>query len=182
MEVWKTIKGFENYQVSNLGRVKSLKRYVNHPVTYKQFVKERILKNGITLGYSNVTLSKDKKKYNFRVHRLVAESFIINTNLKPFVNHINGIKNDNRVENLEWHTISENTKHAYDIGLHKPYTGLKDKGNNKFYKEWNNLIKKGISMRKIAKQYGTNHRTVGNIVNKFNNLKINQFNISPLIF
>ena len=107
------------------------------------------------------------------IHRLVAIAYLPNPQCKETVNHINGIKNDNRVENLEWHTRSENTKHAYDIGLHKPYTGLKDKGNNKFYKEWNDLIKKGISMRKIGKEYGTNHRTVGRVVEKFNNLKIN---------
>lgn len=120
-------------------------------------------------GYVKVRISNK----DYFVHRLVAKAYLINLFDKKVVNHINGIKHDNRVQNLEWCTRSENSKHAYDIGLHKPYTGLKDKGNNKFYKEWNNLIKQGISMRKIAKQYGTNHRTVGRVVEKFNNLKIN---------
>jgi hypothetical protein len=120
-------------------------------------------------GYVKVKISNKA----YFVHRIVAKAYLINLFGKEIVNHINGIKHDNRVENLEWCTRSENSKHAYDIGLHKPYTGLKDKGNNKFYKEWNNLIKKGISMRKIAKQYGVSHRTIGNVVKKYNNLKIN---------
>jgi hypothetical protein len=120
-------------------------------------------------GYVKVVISNKA----YFVHRLVAKAYLINLFDKKVVNHINGIKHDNRVQNLEWCTRSENSKHAYDIGLHKPYTGLKDKGNNKFYKEWNNLIKQGISMRKIAKQYGVSHRTIGNVVKKYNNLKIN---------
>lgn len=120
-------------------------------------------------GYLKVRIG-DKAMF---VHRLVAIAYLPNLENKETVNHINGIKDDNRLENLEWCTRSENSKHAYDIGLHKPYTGLKDKGNNKFYKEWNDLIKKGISMRKIGKKYGVSHRTIGNIVKKYNNLKIN---------
>lgn len=120
-------------------------------------------------GYVKVRIDK-KDKF---VHRLVAIAYLSNPFNKETVNHINGIKHDNRVENLEWSTRSENTKHAYVTGLHKPYTDIKDKGNNKFYKEWNNLIKKGISMRKIAKQYGVSHRTIGNVVKKFNKLKTN---------
>jgi len=120
-------------------------------------------------GYVKVTINNKA----YFVHRLVAKAYLAKPFDKEVVNHINGIKDDNCVENLEWCTRSYNSKHAYDIGLHKPYTGLKDKGNNKFYKEWDNLIKKGISMRKIGKQYNVSHRTVGNVIKKFNNLKIN---------
>jgi len=120
-------------------------------------------------GYVKVTINNKA----YFVHRLVAKAYLAKPFDKEVVNHINGIKDDNCVENLEWCTRSYNSKHAYDIGLHKPYTGLKDKGNNKFFKEWDNLIKKGISMRKIGKQYNVSHRTVGNVIKKFNNLKIN---------
>jgi hypothetical protein len=120
-------------------------------------------------GYVKVAISNKA----YFVHRLVAKAYLIKPFDKEVVNHINGIKDDNRLENLEWCTRSENCKHAYDTGLHKPYIGLKDKGNNKLHKEWDNLIKKGISMRKIGKQYNVSHRTVGNVVKKFNNLKIN---------
>ena len=120
-------------------------------------------------GYVKVRINK-KDKF---VHRLVATAYLSNPDNKETVNHIDGNKENNSVRNLEWCTRSENSKHAYEIGLHKPYKGLKDKGNNKFHKEWSNLIKKGISMRKIAKEYNVSHRTVGNVVKKFNNLIIN---------
>lgn len=120
-------------------------------------------------GYSKVKINLK----NEFVHRLVAIAYLDNPENKETVNHIDGDKSNNHISNLEWCTRSENTQHAYDIGLHKPYTEIKDKGNNKFYKEWESLIKKGISMRKIAKEYGVTHRTVGRVLEKFNNLKIN---------
>jgi hypothetical protein len=107
MEIWKTINGFDDYQVSNLGRVKSFKRG-----------KEKILADRKRKGYLSVCLSNINIKYVTN-HRLVAESFLPNINNKPCINHINGIKHDNRVENLEWVTHSENTQHAFDTGLHK---------------------------------------------------------------
>ena len=151
----------KDYFVTEDGRVFSKRKFNS--------LTELKLSKGGHQGYLKVRVG-DK---NMFVHRLVAIAYIPNPENKETVNHINGLKDDNRLENLEWCTRSENSKHAYDIGLHKPYTEIKDKGNNKFYKEWKNLIKKGISMRKIAKQYGVSHRTVGNVLKKFNNLKIN---------
>lgn len=111
-EIWKDIEGFEGlYQVSNLGRVKSM--------NYNRTGKEKILKKSVTHGYERVVLYKDKKQYNKNVHRLVAGSFIDNPNNLESVNHINGIKTDNRAENLEWVTCKENNIHAVETGLRK---------------------------------------------------------------
>lgn len=105
-EVWKEIKGYEGlYLISTQGRVKSLQR--KHPV---------ILKQCYSAGYAGVSLCRDTK-IRVLTHRLVAEAFISNTHLKPCVNHINGIKDDNRVENLEWCTYKENTAHGQNTGL-----------------------------------------------------------------
>lgn len=122
MEIWKDIKGFEGlYQVSNEGRVKSL--ICNHFGRFKNESGKRILsQTKCREGYMRVVLVKDGKNYNRCVHRLVLISFCgydANPDKKQ-VNHINGKKNDNRLENLEWVTQSENMKHAYKTGLEKP--------------------------------------------------------------
>lgn len=118
-------------------------------------------------GYLRVKVNNKTQK----VHRIVANTFVDNPEAKAIVNHKNGIKNDNRACNLEWVTLSENTQHAYDTGLKSPYTGIKDKCNNKYYEEWLSLYNSGISMREIGKTYGVSHRTVGRTLDKFNNLK-----------
>lgn len=110
MEIWKDIKGYENvYQVSTYGNVRSLDNTKNR--------KEKVLKSNLSRGYSKVDLYKNGIKKTFKIHRLVAETFIKNQDSKETVNHINGIKTDNRVENLEWATCRENTQHAIINGL-----------------------------------------------------------------
>ena len=104
-EIWKDIKGYEGlYQVSNLGRVKSLERYDS----YNRKVDEKILKTKENLGYIYVNLHKNGIQKGYKVHRLVAEAFIPNPDNKPCVDHINTIKDDNRVDNLRWVTYEEN--------------------------------------------------------------------------
>ena len=101
-EIWRDVVGYEGlYQVSNLGRVYSVRS-------------GKVLKfNKKPCGYNYVQLSVHDKRVGYRVHRLVAQAFIPNTENKPEVNHINGIKTDNRVENLEWCTRSENEQHKF---------------------------------------------------------------------
>jgi hypothetical protein len=110
-EVWKDIKDFEGlYQVSNLGNVKRLKS--------KRVLSERLIGRSLDrYGYVKRTLSKDGKNYYFTEHRLVGLAFIENPEEKSTINHINGIKTDNRLENLEWNTNLENKQHAISIGL-----------------------------------------------------------------
>ena len=118
-EIWVTIKDFEDYQVSNLGRIKSLSSR-SHYVT-----KEKILKPQIGEYYLHVDLYKDKKDHTKTIHSLVAKAFIPNPNNLPEVNHKDGNKYNNNVTNLEWSTFSDNTKHAYRMGLMKGMKGEK---------------------------------------------------------
>lgn len=110
-KIWKDI--FENYQVSNYGEVKSLN--YNHTGKEK-ILKQHILKN---TGYKVVPLFIDKRKKTCYVHKLVAMAFIPNLENKSQVNHIDGNKLNNSVENLEWCTHSENQRHAFKNQLHK---------------------------------------------------------------
>lgn len=116
--IWKDIQGYEGlYQVSNYGKVKRLERLYD-TTGRKQHRKEKLLNLYIfKSGYIYVTLTKNNIQKKYTVHRLVAMAFIENENKKPTVNHINYIKSDNRVENLEWSTMAENNQHAWDNGL-----------------------------------------------------------------
>lgn len=117
MEIWKDVAGYEGqYQVSNFGRVKSLARTARGCNDSRRSIKERILRPKLsTHKYHFVRLGADGS--NGKIHRLVATAFIPNPEGKRCVNHINGIKTDNRVDNLEWCTHTENNRHAFDTEL-----------------------------------------------------------------
>lgn len=128
-EVWRDIKGYEGlYRVSNKGRIKRLggtfnyvnkNQYSNVKTTFHK--KEKILKNILYQnGYYGVSLCKENKCKNNLIHRLIAIHFISNKKNKKQVNHIDGIKTNNNIDNLEWVTPKENVRHAIDIGLKKP--------------------------------------------------------------
>lgn len=109
-EIWKDIKGYsDRYIVSNLGRIASLKRYVNHSFGTPKIVNPRILnQKNCKTGYKSVTLYKDNRKKSFSVHRLVADAFIPNPENKPCIDHLDRDKTNNSVYNLRWCTMSEN--------------------------------------------------------------------------
>ena len=106
MEEWEDIEGYEGiYQVSNLGRVKSL--------NYNRTKKEKILKPQLhRKGYLYVVLYKEGKGRHYKIHRLVAQAFIPNPENKPEVNHKDEDKTNNKVENLEWTTRRENCNYG----------------------------------------------------------------------
>lgn len=140
-EEFKPIKGYEDvYEISNKGKVINRKT-------------KRELKFDNSKGYERVTLSKNGITKKYFVHRLVAIEFIDNTNSKPFINHINGIKNDNTIENLEWCTSSENEFHSFRVlGKKKPQAWL-----GKFGKEHKSsipIIQFDLSGNKVAEYNG----------------------------
>ena len=117
-EVWKDVPDYEGlYQVSNFGMVKRLQRKIPYGYGMRN-IPEKVLKNNVNeCGYLYVRLHKGAKSKNHKIHRLVAQAFIENPEHKRCVNHKDGNKQNNFVENLEWATHSENMKHAADNKL-----------------------------------------------------------------
>ena len=151
MEEWKDIKGYIGiYQISNLGNVKSIDRVVLRNNKYPIELKGKILYQGERNNYKVVQLSKDNKRKGLQVHRLVAEAFIPNLDNKSCVNHKDGNKHNNCVDNLEWATYQENHIHALN-------TGLKSRINssNKRVKQYDlemNFIKEYVSLCEAERQ------------------------------
>lgn len=131
-EIWKWIDGYEDmYQVSSLGRVQSVDRFVYCEVSPNklQHISGKVLKiREDKKGYSTVYLSKNGKQKVGKIHRLVAQAFIPNLLNLPQVNHKDGCKSNNRVDNLEWCTNSDNQKHAWQNGLQPSYEESNGRG------------------------------------------------------
>lgn len=136
IEEFRPIQGFESlYEISNTGRVrplfKSRVEYLKPKTNHK--------------GYLYFGLSHNKKDFSRFQHRLIAQAFIPNPENKPQINHINGIKTDNRIENLEWCTNGENGRHAVKTGLRRPaYLGKFGKDHNQ--SKPITLVKEGESL------------------------------------
>lgn len=110
-ETWKSVSGFDGYEISDRGRVRSFRRNNGQGRILKTETSDR--------GYKQVSLYKDGKQHQKSIHRLVAEAFIDNPEEKETVNHKDCDKTNNCVSNLEWMSKSENVRHAYDNGLNE---------------------------------------------------------------
>lgn len=121
MEIFKDVENYEGYyQISNLGRIKSLQRPAKNHSGLTKTLKEKYLNTHISkTGYYVIDFKKDSIRKTFKVHRLIAFAFIDKVEGKDFINHKNGVKTDNRIENLEWCTIAENNSHSRATGLSK---------------------------------------------------------------
>ena len=145
IEEWRDIPGYEGYyQVSNLGRVKGLSRWING--NKQGYTTEHILKEGKNKGYCRVTLSVDTKHKNFSVHRLVAIAFIPNPNNYPQINHKDGNKANNIVTNLEWCNASQNNFHKFNVLGYKITQETRKKLSSKSKgRKWSEEYKRNLS-------------------------------------
>jgi hypothetical protein len=172
-EIWKDIPNYEGkYQVSNLGRFKSFNK-TNKLKESKGIDTSRILKlRKSKCGYLYTVISVDKKRKTIKPHRIVGDVFIENSLNKLCINHINGIKSDNRVENLEWVTHSENIIHAHKNGLKKGVRGEKSHLSKLTIKEVEKIrliYSKGkLSQSKIGKLFNVSQGQIYRIVSKQN--------------
>lgn len=172
-EIWKEIPGFNQYyQVSNIGRIKTMFRMVNGKNGALRPRPEKIMKPKLTMfGYRTISLfNPSKKKVDIFVHRLVAQAFIPNPENKTQVNHIDGNKQNNHVDNLEWNTASENTIHAHKNNLVKVRRGEGVHGakltEDKIKEIREMYAKGGISYVKMAELFDVGPQTLHAIVQR----------------
>jgi hypothetical protein len=160
MEKWKDIANCKNsYLISNKGNVKSLIARANK----KEFIMAINLDKD---GYEVVGLFINKKKILKKVHRLVALAYIENPLNKPQVNHINGVKTDNDVNNLEWCTAKENIRHSFKTGLSKNHPGT-DRYNSKLLDKDIVAIRRLGRVRtgvELAKAFNVSKQLINNIL------------------
>lgn len=159
-EVWlPTLNG--KYLISNIGRLKSIT--CNKATKYKPLILKQHINNCGYLMYNTRSSNGQIQGY---IHRLVAEAFIANESKKPCVNHKNGIKTDNRVDNLEWVTYVENHNHSVDIGIQNNNGELngKSKLTSEVVKE---ILKSTISYPKLGKKHGVSQSVISDIKNGY---------------
>lgn len=160
-EIWKPIPEFEGlYEISNLGRVKSLIGWDGHGYINR----ERIIKPTLTsTGYYKVDLKKNGKRKVYKLHRAIAQAFIPNPEGKPFINHIDGNPLNNDIANLEWCTNQENIRHGYKLGL-LPST-------REYHEDFIHRYAEGETAKQIADSYGITITPILNALKK-NGIKV----------
>ena len=116
-EIWKDIKGYEGlYEVSNMARIRTVPHFMTAKDGRKMLIPAKIRKQSVDWhGYLYVKVRKGNKQTSLRVHRVIMEAFVENPENKPFIDHINTIKTDNRIENLRWVTAHENTQNTITL-------------------------------------------------------------------
>lgn len=167
MEKWLDIEGYEDiYEISSYGNVRTKEGYYINTLGRRcpRKAKERKVSNHET-GYNTIIL----KNKTYRVHRLVAKAFLPNSDNKPFVNHKDGDKKNNRVENLEWVTEKENSEHAVNTGLFnvKGVNNPSCRWTHEDVTDWWLLFSNGVFIKDICNEYGCNRNTVRKLMKSF---------------
>jgi len=162
VEIWQAISGYEGlYEVSSFGRVKSLLRYVNSGYNKKRLLLEIIMKPKLNkYGYLTICLWRNSMKKIVTIHRLVACTYLINDNNYPHINHIDGNKLNNHVDNLEFCTSLHNQRHAVSLGLRDNCT--------KYGEDCNFAKLKTEQVKYIRESYNKKTMNQKTLANKFN--------------
>lgn len=170
-EIWKACVNILNYKVSNLGNIKHKNSIKNRKIYYK-----KEFEKGQPTGVVSIRI--DDKLRMFRVHRLVAETFIANPQNKPTVNHIDGNRKNNKVSNLEWATQSENIKHAWDTRLNNGARNWTDEDLQKIH----NGLEAGFSAQELSKVFEVDASSISDLIRgktyKYNTLDFSKFHKS----
>ena len=174
VEVWRDIKGYEGrYQVSSEGRVKTVERFKSDGRHQREGIRISEIDQK---GYEFVLLFDGIGYHRFSVHVLVAKAFIPNIYNKPQVNHIDGNKLNNKVDNLEWCTASENQLHALRMGLARPRRGESHssaKLSDADVIQIRDLRKRGYKLRELAERFGVCETHISRIVRNIERVMVN---------